>query len=135
MTGEFRTLTQKALQHLVEWVTLPVTGYSLPETFVCGQVCSTSLGNIISGQHTRIRPILHPLLIARKNILGPKMAPWSSKVTKRFSAVPVNAPENDYYASYNKLLNSLFPPDSDYTVVPRQTSAFLGDKRVEEDNP
>ncbi|KAH9007698.1 hypothetical protein EDB83DRAFT_700148, partial [Lactarius deliciosus] len=56
---------------------------------------------------------------------------WSSKVTKRFSAVPVNVPENDYYAPYNKFLNSLFPPDSDYTVVLRSYSILNSHKSVD----
>ncbi|CAA7262748.1 hypothetical protein NLJ89_g5406 [Agrocybe chaxingu] len=52
------------------------------------------------------------------------MAPWSSKITKRFSTVPPNARENDYYAPYNKLLYTLFPADSDYTVAPQSYSVM-----------
>ncbi|KAH9012883.1 hypothetical protein EDB84DRAFT_1534531 [Lactarius hengduanensis] len=59
------------------------------------------------------------------------MTHWSSKVTKRFSAVPVNAREDDYYAPYNKLLNSLFPPDSDYTVAPRSYTVLNSHKSVD----
>ncbi|KAI9439501.1 hypothetical protein H4582DRAFT_1534233 [Lactarius indigo] len=47
------------------------------------------------------------------------MTPWPPKVTKRFSTVPPNARENDFYGPYNKLLYTLFPPDSDYTVAPQ----------------
>jgi hypothetical protein len=47
------------------------------------------------------------------------MAPWSSKILKRFSTIPPNARESDFYAPYNKLLYTLFPADSDYTVAPQ----------------
>lgn len=50
------------------------------------------------------------------------MAPWPEKVTKRFSTIPPNARENDFYAPYNKLLYTLFPADSDYTVAPQSYS-------------
>ena len=50
------------------------------------------------------------------------MAPWPPKITRRFSTVPANARENDYYAPYNKLLYTLFPADSDYTVAPQSYS-------------
>ena len=52
------------------------------------------------------------------------MAPWSAKIIKRFSTIPPNARENDFYAPYNKLLNTLFPPDSDYTVAPQSYSVL-----------
>ena len=50
------------------------------------------------------------------------MTPWSAKITKRFSTVPANARENDFYGPYNKLLCTLFPADSDYTVAPQSYS-------------
>lgn len=50
------------------------------------------------------------------------MAPWPLKIVRRFSTIPPNARENDYYAPYNKLLNIIFPPDSDYTVAPQSYS-------------
>ena len=45
--------------------------------------------------------------------------PWPPQVIKRFSTIPVNARENDFYAPYNKLLYSLFPADSNFTVAPQ----------------
>jgi len=47
------------------------------------------------------------------------MAPWSPNVIKRFSTVPVNTNENDFYGPYNKLLCTLFPADSNYTISPQ----------------
>jgi hypothetical protein len=44
---------------------------------------------------------------------------WSQKILDRFHAVPQNPRENDFYAPYNKLLNLVFPVDSDYTVAPQ----------------
>ncbi|KAI9464036.1 hypothetical protein BJY52DRAFT_1251206 [Lactarius psammicola] len=52
------------------------------------------------------------------------MTPWASKITKRFNTIPANARENDYYAPYNKLLYTLFPADSDYTVAPQSYSVL-----------
>ena len=50
------------------------------------------------------------------------LSPWPPQILKRFSTIPINARENDYYGPYNKLLNGLFPADSDYTVVPQSYS-------------
>jgi len=50
------------------------------------------------------------------------MTPWPPQVIKRFSTIPVNARENDFYAPYNKLLYSLFPADSNFTVAPQSYS-------------
>jgi len=50
------------------------------------------------------------------------MAPWSAKIIKPFSTVPANVRENDFYGPYNKLLYTLFPADSDYTVAPQTYS-------------
>ncbi|KAH9957031.1 hypothetical protein BC827DRAFT_1228374 [Russula dissimulans] len=48
--------------------------------------------------------------------------PWSPKITRAFAAVKRGAVpithENQYYGPYNKLLNTLFPPDSDFIVSP-----------------
>jgi hypothetical protein len=44
---------------------------------------------------------------------------WSQKVIDRFRAVPQNPRENDFYGPYNKLLYSIFPVDSDFTVAPQ----------------
>jgi len=52
------------------------------------------------------------------------MAPWSPKIVKQFSTVPPNARENDFYTPYNKLLYTLFPADSDYTVAPQSYSVM-----------
>jgi hypothetical protein len=57
------------------------------------------------------------------------MAPWSSKIIKRFSTIPPNAHENDFYAPYNKLLYTIFPADSDYTVAP-QTYSIMDSRQA-----
>lgn len=44
---------------------------------------------------------------------------WPQKVIDRFNLVPQNPRENDFYAPYNKLLNFVFPVDSDFTVAPQ----------------
>ena len=44
---------------------------------------------------------------------------WPEKVIDRFRAVPPNPRENDFYAPFNKLLNYIFPVDSDFTVAPQ----------------
>jgi len=44
---------------------------------------------------------------------------WSEKVVHQFKAVTFLAGEVDLHGAYNKLLSTLFPPDSDFTVVPR----------------
>ncbi|KAH8991298.1 hypothetical protein EDB92DRAFT_690748 [Lactarius akahatsu] len=59
------------------------------------------------------------------------MAPWPPKVTKRFSTVPANARENDFYGPYNKLLYTLFPPDSDYTVAPQSHAVLTSHDSVD----
>jgi len=44
---------------------------------------------------------------------------WSRTIIDRFKAIPANPRENDFYAPYNKLLNTVFPVDSDFTVAPQ----------------
>jgi len=48
--------------------------------------------------------------------------PWPSKITRAFATVEGGADivvhENQYYGPYNKLLYTLFPPDSDFNVSP-----------------
>lgn len=44
---------------------------------------------------------------------------WSDNILQRFNSIPANPRENDYYAPYNKLLNYIFPPDTEFTVVPQ----------------
>ncbi len=46
--------------------------------------------------------------------------PWPEKVIHQFQTIPPNPIECDFYGAYNKLLNTLFPPDTDFTVVPWQ---------------
>ncbi|KAH9954805.1 hypothetical protein BC827DRAFT_1240938 [Russula dissimulans] len=48
--------------------------------------------------------------------------PLSPEITRAFAAIergggPITH-ENQYYGPYNKLLNTLFPPDSDFIVSP-----------------
>ncbi|KAK0460138.1 uncharacterized protein EV420DRAFT_1620021 [Desarmillaria tabescens] len=45
---------------------------------------------------------------------------WPEKVLRQFAVIYPNPPiENEYHGAYNKLLNTLFPPDTDFTVVPQ----------------
>jgi hypothetical protein len=44
---------------------------------------------------------------------------WPEKVIRQFNTVPANPSESDYHGPYNKLLYTLFPPDSDFVVVPQ----------------
>ena len=44
--------------------------------------------------------------------------PWPPRILSQFAKVP-NAPsESDFHDPYNKLLNTLFPVDTEFTVVP-----------------
>lgn len=45
--------------------------------------------------------------------------PWPDKVIRQFQTIPPNPIENAFHGPYNKLLNTLFLPDSDFTVVPQ----------------
>ncbi len=45
--------------------------------------------------------------------------PWPAKVLRQFQAIPPHAVEKEYYGAFSKLLNTLFPPDTDFTVVPQ----------------
>ena len=47
--------------------------------------------------------------------------PWPPKVLRQFEKVPpaLHALEADYHGPHNKLLYSLFPADTNYTVVPQ----------------
>jgi hypothetical protein len=40
-------------------------------------------------------------------------------ILARFQRIPPNPRENDYYGPFNKLLNFLFPTNSDFTVAPQ----------------
>lgn len=44
---------------------------------------------------------------------------WPDKVIRQFQIVPSNPQESDFHGLYNKLPCTLFPPDSDYTVIPQ----------------
>lgn len=50
---------------------------------------------------------------------------WPEKVLRQFATVPPNPTESQFHAPYNKLLNTLFPVDSDFVVVPQ----YLPDSR------
>ena len=55
--------------------------------------------------------------------------PWPPRVLRQFAKVP-NAPsESDFHGPYNKLLNTLFPVDTEFTVVPQ----YLPGSRESED--
>ncbi|KZT08512.1 uncharacterized protein LAESUDRAFT_724020 [Laetiporus sulphureus 93-53] len=42
--------------------------------------------------------------------------PWPAKVVRQFEKVPANPSEADFHGPYNKLLYTLFPPDTDFMV-------------------
>ena len=42
--------------------------------------------------------------------------PWPPKVLRQFALVPQNPAEKEFHGPYNKLLNILFPADTDFTV-------------------
>jgi len=52
---------------------------------------------------------------------------WPDKVIHQFQTVPANPQECDYYGPYNKLLHTLFPADSDYTVIPQYLEPHLSE--------
>ncbi|TFK57236.1 hypothetical protein OE88DRAFT_1650873 [Heliocybe sulcata] len=45
--------------------------------------------------------------------------PWPPQIIRQFEKVPPNPSEREYYGPYNKLLCTVFPPDTDFTVVPQ----------------
>ncbi len=45
--------------------------------------------------------------------------PWPEKVIRQFQTIPPNPIESDFHGPYNKLLYTLFPSDTDFTVVPQ----------------
>ncbi|KAG6374039.1 hypothetical protein JVT61DRAFT_4678 [Boletus reticuloceps] len=45
--------------------------------------------------------------------------PWPEKVIRQFQTIVPNPSESDFQGAYNKLLNTLFPPDTHFTVVPQ----------------
>ena len=45
--------------------------------------------------------------------------PWSVKAIRQFQTILPNPIENDFHGAYNELLNTLIPPDTDFTVVPQ----------------
>jgi len=45
--------------------------------------------------------------------------PWPPRVLRQFQKVPISPSEADFHGPYNRLLYTLFPPDTDFTVVPR----------------
>ncbi|KAH6889079.1 hypothetical protein BKA70DRAFT_886288 [Coprinopsis sp. MPI-PUGE-AT-0042] len=45
--------------------------------------------------------------------------PWPIRIARQFQIVPENGSESDLCGPYNKLLNHLFPPESEFTVIPR----------------
>ena len=44
---------------------------------------------------------------------------WSEKIKRQFQTVPLNPSDQDFYGPYNKLLHTLYPPDTDFTVIPQ----------------
>ncbi|KAF8130205.1 hypothetical protein EV363DRAFT_1490422 [Boletus edulis] len=45
--------------------------------------------------------------------------PWPEKVIRQFQTIVPNPVESGFHGAYNKLLYTLFPPDTDFTVVPQ----------------
>ena len=44
--------------------------------------------------------------------------PWPENVIRQFQTIPPNPTGCDFHGVYNKLLNTLFPLDTDFAVVP-----------------
>lgn len=44
---------------------------------------------------------------------------WDEYITRSFGLIPQNSFESGYYGSWNRLLNTLFPPTSRFTVQPQ----------------
>ena len=45
---------------------------------------------------------------------------WPEKILRQFATIPPNPSESDFHGPYNKLLYTLFPPDTDFVVVPQR---------------
>ncbi|KAF9531424.1 hypothetical protein CPB83DRAFT_849006 [Crepidotus variabilis] len=45
--------------------------------------------------------------------------PWPLPIIRQFAKIPVNPTEADFHGVYNKLLYTLFPADSAFTVAPQ----------------
>jgi hypothetical protein len=45
---------------------------------------------------------------------------WPDPVLREFQMVPANPLGSEFHGPYNKLLNVLFPPESEYAVAPRK---------------
>ena len=45
--------------------------------------------------------------------------PWPPRILAGFAKLPDAPSEADFYGPYNKLLYTLFPPSSEFTVVPQ----------------
>ncbi|KAF6759364.1 hypothetical protein DFP72DRAFT_1166824 [Ephemerocybe angulata] len=52
----------------------------------------------------------------------------SKRIVGAFHLIPEQAPVRDYQGPWNKLLNYLFPPDSPYTVIPRDYYPIVATK-------
>jgi len=49
--------------------------------------------------------------------------PWPAKVARQFEIIPPRPDESEFHGAYNKLLSALFPPDTDFTVVPQRLTS------------
>ena len=45
--------------------------------------------------------------------------PWPAKVVRQFEKVPINPSGAEFHGPYNRLLYTLFPTDTDFTVIPQ----------------
>ena len=63
--------------------------------------------------------MLHSVGLNAVIVLLTTTMPWPDKVLRQFQAVPTNPSESDFHGPYNKLLYTLFPSDTDFTVVPQ----------------
>ncbi|EMD32575.1 hypothetical protein CERSUDRAFT_99306 [Gelatoporia subvermispora B] len=45
--------------------------------------------------------------------------PWPDKILRHFQAIPAKPSEADFYGPYSKLLHTMFPPNTDFNVVPK----------------
>jgi hypothetical protein len=58
------------------------------------------------------------------------MQMWSSKLDNKFQTIPANSVVWKYQGPYNKLLNTLFPPESKFAIVPQYPNPRSRDRIV-----
>ncbi|KAG2011271.1 hypothetical protein CC2G_011412 [Coprinopsis cinerea AmutBmut pab1-1] len=55
--------------------------------------------------------------------------PWPTRIARQFQIIPEGSGEMDLHGPYNKLLNYMFSPTSEYTVIPRSSFSITAKER------